>query len=274
LNKKKYAFTLIKTVEFKPKPLTYNLNPSSSTLFFSYETNSKNNYLNKLRFLYSIDSIIVGCETDKEKTMKILNWVHSRWDHNGSHVPKHSDALYILEKAKQGKQFRCVEYGIVLTACLNSIGLKTRTLSLKTQDVETRKSGAGHVVSEVYLNDIGKWALIDGQWDALPEINGLPLNAVEFRKAIEENYNELKICSISNAPARVYIDWIYDYLYYLDVSFDNRIDSKEDKLKIDGKSRLMLVPIGANNPTKFQRLLPINYCKYTNNYNDFYASPF
>lgn len=65
------------------------------------------------------------------------------------------------------------------------------------KNVETTKYGAGHVLLEVYLNDLKKWALLDGQWDAVPMINNIPLNAVEFQKAIVENYEGLDIRSSS-----------------------------------------------------------------------------
>ena len=54
-----------------------------------------------------------------------------------------------------------------------------------------------------------------------------------------------------------YIAWIYPYLYYFSHKFDNRENiPKEDKIKINGKSDIMLVPIGAKNPTIFPGIRP------------------
>lgn len=44
-----------------------------------------------------------------------------------------------------------------------ALGFESRELRLKTQDVKTGELGAGHVGSEVYLDDIGKWIFIDRQ---------------------------------------------------------------------------------------------------------------
>jgi len=133
-----------------------------------YEQNKNNDYLNLLRSKYFIDSLVIDTKTDTEKALKILHWVHNQWEHNGNNEPKKSDEISILEEVKDGKKFRCVEYGIVATASLNAMGLKSRTLRLKTKNVETTQYGAGHVLLEVYLNDIKKWALLDGQFDAMP----------------------------------------------------------------------------------------------------------
>jgi len=252
--------------------LQFEENSKNNDLKFWYEQNKNNEYLEQLRSKYPIDSIIKEANTDMDKTIKILNWVHSQWRHNGSNQPRKNDAISILEEASEGKNFRCVEYGIVASACLKAIGLKARTLALKTKDVETKSRSAGHVGTEVYLNDLKKWVFIDGQYDAMPVLNGVPLNAVEFQKAIAENYDKLEIKSISKTSKKAYTDWVYPYLYYFDVSFDNR-EGIEKRQSINGKKSLMLVPLGAKCPTVFQIKYPIDYAIYTYSLADFYAPP-
>lgn len=60
-----------------------------------------------------------------------MNWVHHQWRHDGGNEPIKNDAISILEEARTGKNFRCVEYGTVVTACLNAVGLNSRVLGLK-----------------------------------------------------------------------------------------------------------------------------------------------
>lgn len=274
LNDQSYALTEIKGIA-PPKryALPFDAMSKSNALQFLYERNKGNAYLAKLIEKYRIDTLVRNATSDTEKAISVLHWVHRQWKHDGSNQPKKSDALSILEEAKEGKNFRCVEYGIVTTACLNAVGLRARTLALKTKDVETRPSGAGHVLLEVYLNDIGKWALLDGQWDAIPFLNQVPLDAVEFQKAIAENYGKLEIRSSSELSKRNYVEWIYPYLYYFSVSFDNREGIAGDRLKVNGKSQLMLVPVGAKQPKVFQIKNKIDNCLYTHSINDFYQSP-
>ena len=237
---------------------------------FWYEQNNNNEYLNLLRSKYPIDSLIKDSKTDTERVKSILYWVNKQWRHNGRNEPRKKDAISILEEVKEGKNFRCVEYAIVCSACLNAIGLKARTLGLMTKNVETKKSGAGHVVTEVFLNDLNKWVFIDPQRDAMPVLNGIPLNAVEFQQAIANNFEELEIQS-SKISKKRYIDWIFPYLYYFNIKFDNRLSVERNTL--DGKPILMLVPVGASNPTVFQNKDKINYAVYTNSLNDFYEPP-
>ena len=271
LNDTAYALTVIKGV--KMTRLQFDKNSKSADINFWYEQNKNNDYLKLLRSKYPIDSLIKDARTDIDKVVKILNWVHSQWQHDGNNEPQKYDALSILEEAKEGKSFRCVEYGIVAAACLNAVGLKSRMLALKTKDVETTQYGAGHVGTEVFLNDLKKWVFIDGQFNAIPVLDGVPLNAVEFQKAIVENFDKLEIkTSSSEFSKHHYTNWIYPYLYYFDVAFDNR-EGIEVKQQIDGKRSLMLVPLGAKCPTVFQIINPMDYLKYTYSLEDFYAQP-
>lgn len=273
LNDSAMALTVVKAVKPAYGAIAVDTVAEDKGLKFWYEQNQGNEYLSRLRAGYPIDSLVKDAPSDTEKVLAILHWVHSQWSHNGSNEPRKSDAISILEEVKEGKNFRCVEYGVVATACLNAVGLKARTLALKTRDVETRKSGAGHVLLEVYLNDLHKWALLDGQWDAMPVLGGKPLNAVEFQQAIVHHYPELEIRSLSNVSKRAYCNWIYPYLYYFDIAFDNRETVPKYAGMYKQYRKLMLVPLDAKNPVVFQGRSPIKECMYTHAYKDFYAAP-
>jgi hypothetical protein len=272
LNDTTYVLTVVKGIKFQQVMLQFDKNTKSADFNFWYEQNENNEYLKLLRSKYPIDSLIKDVQTDMDKTLKILNWVHNQWQHNGNNEPRKNDAISILEEAKEGKNFRCVEYGIVTAACLNSVGLKARKLALKTEDVETTEYGAGHVVTEVFLNDLGKWVFVDGQFDAMPVLNGVPLNEVKKKKAIGENFDILEIKTSSDTPKDFYTNWIYPYLFYFDIMFDNR-EGIQDKQLIEGKNSLMLVPLGTKCPTIFQIRNKIDYAKYTHSLKDFYAQP-
>ncbi|MBS9525797.1 transglutaminase domain-containing protein [Litoribacter alkaliphilus] len=246
---------------------------TNQDLHFWYEGDQDNEYLDLLRSKYPIDSLVRTSTTDTERAQRVMNWVHNQWRHDGNNEPRQGDAVSILEEVKEGKNFRCVEYAVVASACLNAVGLKTRTLGLKTKEVETKKSGAGHVVSEVFLNDLDKWVFIDPQWDVMPVLNNRPLNAVEFQQAITNDFDRLEIHS-SNASKSKYVNWIAPYLFYFDIPFDNREGVNSQRETVHGKSKLMLVPHGAKEPTVFQRRYKINNVIYTNSIHDFYASPY
>jgi hypothetical protein len=227
----------------------------------------------EMRTRYSLDSLTSNFKQDIEKALALINWTHNRWEHNGNNNPNNNNPIYLVEQGKKGQNFRCVEYGIVLSASLNSIGIPTRTLGLKTKDVETVEIGAGHVVSEAYIPDIGKWVFMDAQINYIPFLNGVPLNAVEYQKAILENKNEIELRDFSGPveknTAKNQMEWVAKYLYYFDVPFY----STEIRKNCKGKSKLMLVPLNAKEPKVFQRKSKMNYLLYTNNLNEFYKEP-
>ena len=224
----------------------------------------------KLKTQYKLKEVVAGSDNDYEKLQKIVKWVHERWQHSGSNVPSKFDPITILEEAAQGKKFRCVEYGIVVAACARALGMKSRVLGLKRKDVETMKSGAGHVAAEVWLEEFNKWVFVDAQFDAIPELNGIPLNAVEFQNAIVHNTKGLLIRSSSlyGVKQSIYKKWLIPYLYYFDFNIDQRFFIETEQ-KV--KTQIMLVPLGAKNPEVFQRKYPIKNCIYINNPEIFYS---
>jgi hypothetical protein len=224
-------------------------------------------YLTRLRNDYRLGRLADSSASDYETVRVVCAWVRGQWEHNGVNEPAKSDPISILEEAGEGRQFRCVEYAIVLSGALNALGIPSRVLALKTRDVETRPSGAGHVVAEAYLDDIDKWIMVDGQWDVIAASDGTPLNAVELRKALAEGDSLLGVDSFSNTEAGEYFDWILEYLFYFSVNLDNRVGVETEP------DQLMLVPIGAKNPTIFQQKYPIRDTDYTHSLDVFYQPP-
>jgi len=257
----------------KVKPIRFSTE-SQTPLSFVFPDPLTDPYLKELRETYQLAETVKLAGSDQEKALRILDWTHRQWSHNGSNEPSRGDALTILKEAKDGKQFRCVEYGIVAADALQSIGLKARVLALKTRDVARAKTGAGHVLTEVWLPDRKKWALLDGQFNLMPVLGGMPLNAVEFQAAILEK----KPFQLVNLKGEVspelrkqYLRFIPHYLYYFDTSFDQRrIPPAGERFTYQGKKSLMLVPEGAAQPTVFQRRMPLDYCYYTPSTTDFY----
>lgn len=243
-------------------------------VFSDYKTN---NYLNSLQAEFKLDSLVMNANTDLQKVIILLDWTHSRWEHDGNNTPKKSDAISILREAETGKTFRCVEYGIVLSSALKSIGIPARTLGLKTKDVEKTKSSAGHVVTETYLADFNKWIFLDSQMNYVPFLNNKPLSGVEFQNAIYNNREQIELRNLNKNVEKKqimkYVKWIGKYLYYFDTAFDNRDGELKERIKYEGKSALMLVPIGAKKPTIFQRNYKLDYLIYTNSLKEFYKEP-
>ncbi|TGE25231.1 transglutaminase domain-containing protein [Hymenobacter aquaticus] len=248
------------------KPLEFALAPDDTPCTFQFSA-SDEAYLVTLRENYALNDIIAGSPTDFDKARTLCTWVHNRWVHDGHVRAKKPDPLSILKEADMGSNFQCIEYSIVLSGVLTAVGIPARAVYLKTADSETRREGAGHAVTEVWLRDQQKWAMLDGQWDAVPLLNNEPVNVIELQKALATNSPDLRIETASNTRAKAYFNWISPYLYYFDTVLDNRFGVKTQP------SGVMLVPMGAKCPTVFQRDTPIRRMRYTNSVATFYPRP-
>lgn len=259
----------IQSLEFEP-------DDDNKDYKFIYQDFENSPQLSVLNAQYQLDSIAKVGRSELEQILALLDWTHKRWKHNGSNQPSESNTLTILKEAETGKKFRCVEYGIVLKSILAARGFKARTLGLKTRDVEITRSGAGHVLTEVWSDAFQQWFLLDAQFNIIPMLNNNPLNAVEFQHALVEN-QDLKLIDmkgeVSQQRQKEYIKFISPYLYYLDFKFDQRELPFDSLYKVNGKAVLMLVPVGAKKPIKFQRETTMDYLIYTNSLKDFYRIP-
>ncbi len=232
--------------------------------YFAYDDSFTERFKNFAR----IEKLLLATNNDYEKTKIITDWVHNQWEHNGINEPTVAEPIQILTEARQGKKFRCVEYSIVLHAALGCYGIKSRVLGLRTSDVETRQLGAGHVVVESYLESLGKWVLFDPQLNVHAKKNGVPLNAVELQHELLSSFKDVKMYILNslldNGFKEEYSDWLCKYLYYFHTDKQSVFPPKYPRYQV------VLMPIDAKIPTKFQgspikeNLLP------TNSYKAFY----
>jgi len=272
------ALSLIRFVTFAQNPTTvvYDTISHSPLATFYFPDTTDNVYLRQLREDNQLLQMINSYTADIEKVLLITKWTHQQWKHNGSNVPSKGDALTILKEAREGKRFRCVEYGTVLSSALMAVGYEARQVGLQTKDVETAQYGAGHVFAEVWLPDFKKWAVIDAQFNVMPMLDGVPLNSVELQDAITSKKAFQLIDTegtVSNGRRRQYLSFIPQYLYFLTSRIDQRRVLVSERKLIDGKTDLMLVPLGAKNPEVFQRIFKINNAYYTHALKDFYPQP-
>ena len=271
-----YAHTIIRGNAMHKENLNFKEEILNSDISIKYPKIETSSHLKNLAEKYPITNLIENKKSDIDKILNVLNWTNSRWEHNGNISPSKSDAITILDEAKEGKNFPCFAYAIVLKSQLENAGFKARTIYLKTKDVETRQNSPGHVATEVYSNELAKWIFVDGQFNLMPTKNNIPLNAVELQQAINNDYETLTMKSLAEVSKRDYVEFVYDYLYYFDVSLDQRYseDTAKKTHKISNKSNLMLTPKGSKSPTKidFWKITLDDYL-YTNSLAEFYAKP-
>jgi len=234
-------------------------------------------YWDQLRQDYKLDELVVDCKSDLDRAMTVMHWVSTLWKHNGDNVPTQSDPLYLLDQVINHHQnFRCVEYAKVTRGCLIALGLPCRILGLKTEDCQTRDYGAGHVVCELYLKDLNKWIMLDPQFDVVPFLDDVPLNAVEFMHALDIKSSQIQLLSLDkerlaglgyswNDISVQYYNFIGQYLFYFDTPV-NLYDLYEQTTGLG----VMLVPVSAPNPVVFQNTRSLDYLMYTHCVSCFY----
>jgi hypothetical protein len=101
-----------------------------------------------------------------ETAIELLNWAHGSWEHTGGKHAYDHDAIGILDRVANGERFACVEYTIVLTQALNAAGIPARGVSLSAEHHHVGM-GKGHRVSEAWIDELGRWVLLDGQNGAI-----------------------------------------------------------------------------------------------------------
>lgn len=113
---------------------------------------------------------------------RLLHWVSTAWQHSGSSHVTWSDAVHVLDRVAAGERFACREYTIVLSQALNAAGIPARGVRLLRPNYYTGLGGR-HDVAEAWLDDVGAWAVLDGQngmyW---ADADGTPLGVPELTR--------------------------------------------------------------------------------------------
>lgn len=149
----------------------------------------------------------------QESALAMLAWVTGRWRHSGAnHVPG-QDANRVLDRVEAGERFACREYAIVLTQALNAIGIPARPLALFRKDYYTG-IGTGHAVTEAWLDDPGRWVVLDGQNGATwRNPDGGLLGAVELQEMQRQREQPAFVGSGPNFDPDSAQEWIAYFQY-------------------------------------------------------------
>ena len=223
---------------------------------------------------FGIAEVIEGIDNELDRAIALAGWVTGRWRHSGSNVPSMSNPLVILREAAKGANFRCVEYSVVMVGVSQAMGMPARMVGLKTRYAATAHSGAGHVVTEIWLDDFKKWVLVDPQFGYVFQVEETPLHAVELAQALSCSPGSVEILSadgeVRGLQRTQYILFVGPYLFHIDSQYDQRVFLPGYERRGGG---MMLVPEGVPNLEVFQRRFPVGIEHYTSSVETFYARP-
>jgi hypothetical protein len=149
----------------------------------------------------------------QQTALATLAWVTSRWRHSSvNHAPVR-DANAVLDLVQAGQRFACREYTIVLTQALNAIGIPARHLALFRDDYHTGM-GTGHAVTEAWLDDLGRWVVLDGQNGATwQDTAGDLLGVVELQQMLTQSQQPAFVGSGPNFDASTATEWMSYFRY-------------------------------------------------------------
>jgi hypothetical protein len=147
-------------------------------------------------------------ESARDTALASLAWVTSRWRHSSANHTATRDANAILDSVHAGQRFACREYTIVLTQALNAIGIPARPLALFRDDYHTGM-GTGHAVTEAWLDDLGRWVVLDGQNGATwRDAEGNLCGAVELQRWTAQGDRPAFVGSGPNFEPDTAAEWI------------------------------------------------------------------
>lgn len=250
--------------KYGSQPLEWDRVQSSPQFLLTLDDPKAPEFL-ELRREFSIDDVVAGAKDGYDRLRRLTQWVSARWQHSPNQMASKADPLTILREAQKGGRFICRDYAIVLAGVANAYGLPARVLNLLPRDVETRSEA--HSVAEVWLEQFHKWVLADGQYDAIGELDGVPLSGIELQAAFASD-KPVK-CSVGASICAEWKPFILRNAYYFKIGDDQRSFHRNTQ------RQLVLVPMGASNPHKFAGGNEEVFAGavYTSNPASFYAPP-
>jgi len=255
----------------KTEKLKWDKGPVKTPYYF-FVDGPEDPYMTRLRTEFGIDKMTANAKSDLERIEIICQWVHHQWPHKGDVPPPRNDPIQILYEARRGATFSCREYSLVAAGCLNSLGIKTRVVEIMPENVEELTKGSYHIVAEAYLNDLGRWAMLDPQWGVVPTLNGGPLNLVELQDAVHDGIPRgLKFVNLPDSLSAIYAAGMANYIYHLRVSFNNRVSTTKIPFAVMGRRGLMLIPLDAKVSKEFEAAT-VGRVAVTRNPKEFYGT--
>lgn len=124
---------------------------------------------------------------DLQRIRAISSWLASSWEHTNSaravqYAPWDAETLLAWGPSQVGHNGKrpiamCVHYAAALVSCAQAVGIPARCAVL----TEAVNGFNGHFVTEVWLQDYGKWAVVDPNADAMFWKNDTPMSMNEVQ---------------------------------------------------------------------------------------------
>ncbi len=267
------------TLDLRPtkriEALVFVVEDFDTTRTIRYPHTSDLDVYNDVRDAFNIDSVLANVSTPHEKMTRLTNVVAGlnmplkrSFDHDLNLVD-------LLVELRSGDKLPQNAPAVLLTGAAQAIGFKSRTVFLMTNDCQETKEEAGHYITEVWMEDLRRWAMFDPEYNIVPMVGDYPLSALDLQVSITNNrpYRFMRNGREVDEKVRVdYLRFIPHHLFYFATSYDQRV-APDDRLRYEDFTHLLLVPSEVEIPVIFQREYLLDRYEVTHNKAWFYAAP-
>jgi hypothetical protein len=152
--------------------------PSSTlgTRGFAFENPAA---LRDLRTTYDLDSVVATGRNDFERWVLLMHWARDRFPHLPSSAAPDAqafDGAALLARPRGNGGYLCGTIAPLLVQAVTALGGHARRVELRYTP------GDSHVVTEVWSDHLGKWAVLDPDYDIWFTVDGVPQHALELHR--------------------------------------------------------------------------------------------
>lgn len=134
--------------------------------------------LEPLRSRWKLDDVVAGAANDFERWVLVMHWARDRFPHLQNPNTPDADAfdgVKLLAEYREGG-YLCGTVAPLLVQAVTALGGNARRVELRFTP------GDSHVVTEVWSEHYGKWAVLDPDYDIYFTADGVPQHALELHR--------------------------------------------------------------------------------------------
>ena len=165
----------------------------------------------EIREYFQLDKLYAPDSDTWTKALAIGKFIASNIPHDNQKVwPESVDAIGLWEYTKNvAPAFNCRLHSILAFELFLAAGLDARYITCMSEDLNDNDC---HVVNEVWLPELGKWAMIDTDMRGhyVSDLNGIPLSLKEMRELYISGEKMMVHPAFKKGHTRK--DWYYAYM--------------------------------------------------------------
>jgi Transglutaminase-like superfamily len=135
--------------------------------------------LRSLRETHRLDTIAGSGDDDFARWVRLMHWARDRFPHRPNPAAPNAqsfDGAALLVRHQGDGGYLCGTIAPLLVQAVTSLGGYARRVELRFTP------GDSHVVTEVWSQHLGKWAVLDPDYDIYFTVDGIPQHALELHR--------------------------------------------------------------------------------------------